>query len=93
MRTSTTSESTKSTAPSPTTHYYFNLDFRLVFAQPTAAMPFASSRGYGSLKLQYDIAELIKHRFAKFANLRKVLLELYPGRDFVRIPKRLLRTN
>ncbi len=27
------------------------------------------------------------------ANLRTVLLELYPGRDFVRTPKRLLRTN
>jgi hypothetical protein len=29
-------------------------------------MPFASSRGYGSLKLQHDIAELIRHRYAKF---------------------------
>jgi hypothetical protein len=28
-------------------------------------MPFASSRGYGSLKLQHDIAEMIRHRYAK----------------------------
>jgi hypothetical protein len=27
-------------------------------------MPFASSRGYSSLKLQHDVAELIKHRYA-----------------------------
>jgi hypothetical protein len=28
-------------------------------------MPFASSRGYSSLKLQHDVAEMLKHRFAK----------------------------
>jgi hypothetical protein len=28
-------------------------------------MPFASSPGYGSLKLQHDIAQLVKRRFAK----------------------------
>ena len=28
-------------------------------------MPFASSRGYSSLTLQHDVAELIKRRYAK----------------------------
>jgi hypothetical protein len=28
-------------------------------------MPFASSRGYGSLKLQHDVAEMLRHRHAK----------------------------
>jgi hypothetical protein len=28
-------------------------------------MPFASSRGYASLKLQHDVAELVKHRYAE----------------------------
>jgi hypothetical protein len=28
-------------------------------------MPFASSRGYGSLKLQYNVAEMLRNRCAK----------------------------
>jgi hypothetical protein len=28
-------------------------------------MPFISSRGYSSLRLQYDVAEMIKHRYAR----------------------------
>jgi hypothetical protein len=28
-------------------------------------MPFASSRGYGSLKLQHDVAEMLRHRYTK----------------------------
>lgn len=32
-------------------------------------MPFASSRGYGSLKLQHDLAEAIKHRQAEHNQL------------------------
>src|SRR5262249_12882261 len=28
-------------------------------------MPFASSRGYGSLKLQHDVAEMLSHRLAR----------------------------
>ena len=28
-------------------------------------MPFASSRGYGSLKLQHDVAEKLRHRYAR----------------------------
>jgi hypothetical protein len=28
-------------------------------------MPFASSRGYSSLKLQHDVAEMLKHRYAQ----------------------------
>ena len=32
-------------------------------------MPFASSRGYGSLKLQHDVAEMLRHRIAKTKQL------------------------
>ena len=28
-------------------------------------MPFASSRGYGSLPLQHDVAEMLRHRNAR----------------------------
>jgi hypothetical protein len=28
-------------------------------------MPFASSRGYSSLKLQHDMAEMLNHRYAR----------------------------
>jgi hypothetical protein len=28
-------------------------------------MPFASSRGYGSLKLQHDVAEMLRHRYVR----------------------------
>ena len=35
-------------------------------------MPFASSRGYGSLTLQHDVAEKLNHRFAKTGQQAKV---------------------
>jgi hypothetical protein len=35
-------------------------------------MPFASSRGYGSLTLQHDVAEKLNHRFAKTGQRAKV---------------------
>jgi hypothetical protein len=36
-------------------------------------MPFASSRGYGSLKLQHDVAEMLKRRHAKTGQVAVIL--------------------
>jgi hypothetical protein len=36
-------------------------------------MQFASSRGYGSLKLQHDVAEMLKHRYAKTGQVAVIL--------------------
>ena len=35
-------------------------------------MPFASSRGYSSLKLQYDVAQMLINRFAKTKQLARL---------------------
>ena len=36
-------------------------------------MPFASSRGYGSLKLQHDVAEMLTHRYARTGQAAVIL--------------------
>jgi hypothetical protein len=36
-------------------------------------MPFASSCGYSSLKLQHDVAEMLKHRYAKTGQVAVIL--------------------
>jgi hypothetical protein len=36
-------------------------------------MPFASSRGYSSLKLQHDVADMLRHRHAKTGQMAVVL--------------------
>jgi hypothetical protein len=46
----------------------FEKDTMEPVCQPMALrwqMPFASSRGYGSLKLQHDVAEMLNHRYAR----------------------------
>jgi hypothetical protein len=35
-------------------------------------MPFASSRGYSSLKLQHDVAEMLNHRYARTGQMAVV---------------------
>jgi hypothetical protein len=53
-------------------------------------MPFASSRGYGSLKLQHDVAEMIGQRRAQTGQLAVVsphpsaATPLVPVTNFVR---------
>ena len=39
-------------------------------------MPFASSRGYSSLKLQHDVAEMLNHRYARTGQMGRRLFHL-----------------